>query len=94
VDLSDRTVRGPAKEWLDLQEVAAYLCVGETTIRAMLRAGDFPPPARRGPHTHGGKNLWYWDVVRSWAVLNGYGWPAAKPREPRRRRRAGPDAPE
>jgi hypothetical protein len=94
VDLSDRTVRGPAKEWLDLQEVAAYLCVGETTIRAMLRAGDFPPPARRGPHTHGGKNLWYWDVVRSWAVLNGYGWPAAEPREPRRRRREAPDAPE
>jgi predicted DNA-binding transcriptional regulator AlpA len=93
VDLSDRTVRGPAQEWLNLQEVADYLCVSEATVRAMLRSGDFPPPAQRGPRNHGGKRLWPWDVVRSWAVLNGYGWPARQESSARQRRKGTQEPP-
>jgi predicted DNA-binding transcriptional regulator AlpA len=43
----------------DLRTLAQHVCLGETTIEALVKAGKFPPPRK----DKCGKRLWVWKEV-------------------------------
>jgi predicted DNA-binding transcriptional regulator AlpA len=81
-----RHVEGPDRESLNLREVAAYLHVGETTLRELIRAGKFPRGVRHGGV---GERVWNWLTVVSFAHLSSL-LPAEWSKPPPKPKRAKP----
>lgn len=50
-------------DWWFLRDVATYLQVGESTVRAYIARGNFPPEDRR----IGRMRMWRPDTIRAWA---------------------------
>lgn len=55
-----RSINGPDKDWLSLDEAAAYMGIGASTLKSLVRSGKFP----QGAGVTGNRRMWGWmDVV-------------------------------
>ena len=61
-----RTIHGPDQEHLTAEECAAWLGVGLTLFKQLVRAGEFPPPLRIGKTK---ARRWPWMDVIAFAWL-------------------------
>lgn len=59
-----RLVDGPDKDYLDADEVAAYLHFSADTLRRLVKKGLFPKPLEMSDQTR----LWFWKDVLFWML--------------------------
>jgi predicted DNA-binding transcriptional regulator AlpA len=59
-----RLVDGPDKDYLDEDEVAAYLHFSAATLRRLVKAGRFPKPLEMSDQTR----VWSWKDVLFWML--------------------------
>lgn len=51
-----REIDAPDTEWLSLPQLAKWLGIGQSTVRALVSAKEIPPPVKLGHKTH----VWHW----------------------------------
>jgi predicted DNA-binding transcriptional regulator AlpA len=59
-----RSVEGPAQDFLTLSEVVKYLRLSKRTLRRLVAAGEFPRPLRTSPQTR----VWDWEDLLFWRL--------------------------
>ena len=70
-----RTIHGPEQEHLTADECAAWLGVGMTLFKQLVKAGDFPPPLRMGTRKCSVGRGWTWWLTAGCDP----GWPLPTP---------------
>jgi predicted DNA-binding transcriptional regulator AlpA len=59
-----RLVDGPEEDYLDADQVAAYLHFSADTLRRLVKAGKFPQPLEMSDQTR----VWSWRDVLFWTL--------------------------
>lgn len=62
--MAARSIDGPEKDWLDINDLCHLLRMSEGTVRNLIRKGQFPKPLHTSPQGR----FWPWEVVVWWRL--------------------------